>query len=51
MRHPLLLARPLALPPSGPVAAHDRIPATVVDQVDGDTLKVRLEHGRVVTVR
>lgn len=51
MRYLLALVLLLALVPTRPAAAQDRIPATVVSVVDGDTVRVQPEGSPVLTVR
>jgi micrococcal nuclease len=51
MRLAIIFAVLLSLLTFCPALAQDRLPATVTDIVDGDTIKVRLDDGQVVTVR
>jgi len=51
VRHLLIVALLLSLLAAPPAAAQDRLPGTVVGIVDGDTIKVQLEAGLIVTVR
>ena len=51
MRYLLTVALLLSLLAAPPATAQDRLLGTVVGIVDGDTIKIQLEAGQIVTVR